>query len=200
MREVIKVRQLLLQPPRSALHWLAAGLLVGAAAAVALPVQAQGRHGHGPAEGGGPGPMAMMFGGPPEHVARRVDRLLDGLNATDAQRTQIRQIATAAAADLSAQRKAGHGLREQALQAFTAPTVDAGAAESVRQQMSAQQDQASKRTLQAMLDVARVLTPEQRATLGSRMKERQAAMNDRMQRMQRGDQPRERPAREPGKP
>jgi periplasmic protein CpxP/Spy len=57
--------------------------------------------------------------------------------------------------------------------------------------MLAQHDQASKRVLQAMLDVSKVLTPEQRATLGERMKQRQAMMQDRMQRMQRG--PRQQP-------
>ena len=35
--------------------------------------------------------------------------------------------------------------------------------------MLAQHDQASKRTLQAMLDVSRVLTPEQRKALAERM-------------------------------
>jgi Spy/CpxP family protein refolding chaperone len=39
--------------------------------------------------------------------------------------------------------------------------------------------------MQAMLDVAKVLTPEQRATIGERMRDRQARMEDRMQRMQR---------------
>ena len=50
------------------------------------------------------------------------------------------------------------------------------AAESVRQQMLAQHDQSSKRMLQAMLDVSKVLTPAQRAKLGARLKQRQAIM------------------------
>jgi Spy/CpxP family protein refolding chaperone len=73
---------------------------------------------------------------------------------------------------------------------FAAPTVDAAAAESLRQQLLAQHDQASKRVLQAMLDVSKVLTPEQRAKLAERIKQRQAAMQDRMQRMQREHGPR----------
>jgi Spy/CpxP family protein refolding chaperone len=131
-----------------------------------------GRH-HGGGKGG------------PEGMGRRLDRMLDGLNATDAQRAQIRQIAQAAAADMRAQREASRGLRERAMQVFTAPTVDAAAAESLRQQMMAQRDQASRRMTQAMVDIARVLTPEQRAKIGERMKERQAIMKDRMERMQR---------------
>ena len=134
---------------------------------------------HGGRMGGG-----MMFGGSPEHMGRMVDHLLDGLNASDAQRTQIKQIAAAAAADMKVQAEAGRGLRQRAMQAFAAPTVDAAAVEQVRQQMLQQHDQMSRRMTQAMLDVARVLTPEQRARLGERMRDRQARMEDRMKRME----------------
>ena len=61
--------------------------------------------------------------------------------------------------------------------------LPAAAAEQVRQQMLAQHDQVSKRTLQAMLDASKVLTPEQRAKLGDRMKQRSDTMRDRMKRM-----------------
>jgi periplasmic protein CpxP/Spy len=163
------------------LRWMLLSVLVVAAAAVAVSAEAQERpHGMG---GGVHG--AMMFGGSPEHMGRRIDHLLDGLNASDAQRAQIKQIATAAAADLRAQREAGKGLREKSLQIFSAPNVDAAAAESVRAQMQAQRDQASRRTLQAMLEMSKVLTPEQRAKLGERMKQRGAMMQERMERLQR---------------
>jgi len=172
---------------RSAVRWLMAGTVVVTFATVAVSADAQ-EHGagpmHGPMHGPGAGAM-MMFSGSPEQVARHVDRMLDGLSATDAQRDQIKQIAQAAAADLKGQHEAGKGLRERSLQIFAAPTVDANAAESVRQQIEAQHDQASRRMLQAMLDVSRVLTPEQRAKIAERVKQRQAMMQDRMQRMQR---------------
>ena len=125
----------------------------------------------------------MMFRGSPEHMGRMIDYMLDGLNASDAQRSQIKQIAATAAADLKAQGEAGRALRQRAMQAFTAPTVDAAAVEQVRQQMLQQHDQMSRRMTQAMLEVARVLTPEQRARLGERMRDRQARMEDRMKRM-----------------
>ena len=172
-------------PLRSAaavLRWTMVSVLVVAAAAVAVSAEAQERP-HGPGGGGGHG--MMMFGGPPEHMGRRIDHMLDGLNASDAQRAQIKQIAMAAATDLRAQREAGKGLRERGLQIFAAPTVDAAAAESVRAQMQAQHEQASRRTLQAMLEVSKVLSPEQRAKIGERMKQRGAMMQERMERMQR---------------
>jgi len=189
-------------------RFLAVAVLAVAASAV-IPVWAQGSPGGpgfgGPAMMGGPGghPMggpgfgghgyggygmggfAMGFGSP-ERVGRMVDHMLDGLKASDAQRAQIKQIAQAAAADMSAQREAGRALRQKGLQILAAPTVDAAAAEALRQQALAQHDQASKRTLQAMLDIAKVLTPEQRAAIGERMKQRSEIMQERQQRMQRG--------------
>jgi len=134
-----------------------------------------GRHAHAMHHGAGGG----MFLGSPE----RIDRLLDGLNATEAQRTQIKQIARAAAQDLQAQRKEGQALREQVAAVYTAPTVDAAKAESLRQQMLARHDATSRRITQAMLDASAVLTPEQRVKLGERMAERKQRMEERRQRM-----------------
>ncbi len=141
-------------------------MLVGATAialagAFSLTAFAQPHHAHG-------GAMTMHGGG----MGRMLERMLDGVSATDAQRAQIKQIAQGAAADLKAQREASRALREQAMQLFTQPSVDARAAESLRQQMLAQHDQSSKRVMQAMLDASSVLTPEQRQQLAERMKQR----------------------------
>lgn len=155
---------------------LAAGTLVVAVVAAPFAQAQMHRPGMG-GEHGGPG--MMMFGGSPERIGRAVDHMLDGLNATEAQRAQIKQIATAAAADLKAQRAAARELHDKSLQIFTAPNVDAAAAEALRQQMLAQHDQASKRVLQAMLDASKVLTPEQRAKFGERIKQRQERMQRR---------------------
>lgn len=120
---------------------------------------------------GGEGAHSRMHGGGGGMWAspKRMDRLLDSVKATDAQRAQIKQIMQAAAADMATQRDAGRSLRERALAVFTAPTVDANAAEQVRQQMLAQHDQGSRRMMAAMLEVSRVLTPEQRVQIAERM-------------------------------
>lgn len=174
---------------KPAMRLMTASVFIVALAGAPFSAHAQGHH--GPGRGGPEAGGMMMFGGSP----RQLDGMLDGLDATEWQRAQIKQIAAAAAVDLKAQRDADRGLRERGMQLFTAPNVDAAAAESVRQQLSAQHDQASKRTLQAMLDAANVLTPEQRAKLGERMKAQRAAMSDRMQRMQDDRPPQEaRPA------
>ena len=56
--------------------------------------------------------------------------------------------------------------------------------ESLRQQMLALHDQASKRRMQAMVDASQVLTPEQRVKLAERMKQRGEMMRERMERRQ----------------
>jgi len=162
--------------------------LVALAVSAGVPAWSQGMMGapfmdgpHGPGMGGH---SAMMAN--PEHLGRMVDHMLDGLNASATQRNQIKQIVQAAASDLKAQRDAGRALREKGLQIFTAPTVDAAAVEALRQQALAQHDQASKRVTQAMLDIAKVLTPEQRAKIGERMKQRAEIMRERAQRMPQG--------------
>jgi periplasmic protein CpxP/Spy len=126
---------------------------------------------------GGPG-GAGGFGG--EFGFLAAPHLLDSVNATDAQKAQIKQIMQAARADMKAQRTAGSGLHEQAMQLFTQPTVDAAAVETLRQQMLQQHDQASRRFSQAMIEVSRVLTAEQRAQLGAQMKKRQEMMQRHM--------------------
>ena len=161
------------------IRWTMLAMLLAISSTVALSAWAMPGGGHG-----GPG---MMGGGMLSE--RRIDHMLDGLNATDAQRTQIKQIAAVAAQDLRGQRDTRRALAERSAAIFTAPAVDAAAAEQVRQQMQALQEQSSKRMLAAMLDISRVLTPEQRAKIAERMKQRQAAMEERMQRMERQGAP-----------
>ena len=156
---------------------IAAGAMVGTAA------QAQHHGGPGMGAMGGPG----LFMGRPEQM----DRMLERLGATDAQRTQIRQIALAAATDLRAQHEAGRGLHAEGLQLFAAPTIDARAVEALRQRSLAQHDQVSKRATQAMLDIANVLTPEQRTKMVEQMKQRGERMRERMR--ERGAAPRTAP-------
>jgi Spy/CpxP family protein refolding chaperone len=152
---------------------------VAVASTAALSVWAHGPRG-GMGDFGGMGP-GMMMGGPGP-MGRGIDRMLDGIDATDQQRSQIKQITEAAAADLRGQREQRQSLADRAMQVFTAPTVDAAAAEQVRQQMLQQHDQASRRMTTAMIDISRVLTPEQRTKLAERMKERRERMRERFQR------------------
>lgn len=164
---------------RRGLKWLVASVVVATTAAVSLSAVAQ----HGPGFGGPGGPGfggPGLFVGPPEHAARAVDHMLRGLDATEAQKAQITQIVQQASTDLRAQHAADRGLRDKGMQIFAASTVDAAQAESVRMQLEQQHDAGSRRVLQAMLDVANVLTPTQRAKIAQRVAERQAKFQERM--------------------
>ena len=157
--------------PSSAWRLPLATLVVAVAAGVSQTVMANPHGGRGGPDGHpGAGGHGMM-GGP-----HQIERMLDSVNATPEQRTQIKQIMQTAHADTKAQHEAGRKLREQSQALFAQPNIDARAAETLRQQMLAQHDQASKRKLQLMLDVSRVLTPEQRKTLAERMGQRRAMM------------------------
>ncbi len=159
-------------------------LSVGAIAAERGEFRAMREHGgacmHAPEHGGAMG-MPLMGG-------RALDRMLDDVKATDEQRKQIRAIADQARDDLRALHKPeqAEDFHQRAMNLWTQAKVDAGAAEKLRLEMQAHHDQISKRMTQAMLDVARVLTPEQRSKLAQqmqahhdRMKERLARMRDR---------------------
>lgn len=162
---------------------LAGGLLVAlTGAALAAPGQpgetgpmAWHRHGgwgHGAAAGPMEGAMVPgLMGG------RYGQRLLEEAGVSAEQRAQIRQLFEAAQVDRQARRDAARSLHEQMRQLFTQPTVDANAAEALRQQQLAQFDEASKRRMQLMLGVSRVLTPEQRAKLAEVAGKRRGPMH-----------------------
>lgn len=163
-----------LLPMRLLLGTLVVAVAAGLAqTAIAAPHGGMGDHGAMAGRGHAEGMMGGMgaLGQP-----RQMERMLDSVNATAEQRAQIKQIAEAARADLKAQRDAGRKLHEQGQALFVQPTVDARAVEALRQQMVAQHDQASKRMTQALLDVSRVLTPEQRKAMADRMAQHRSMM------------------------
>ncbi len=167
------------QPARPAVRkavtatWLFASALALSAVAVAQP----GMGGRPPAHAGFDN--GTLFAGPSHHVVRLVNHLLDGLNVTPAQRSQIVQLAETAANEMKPQRDAERSLREKAMQVLTAPTIDAATAEQLRQQELVLHEQISRRTLAAMIDIGRVLTPQQRATLAERARLHVDAMRER---------------------
>jgi len=142
---------------------LAGGLAAGA---IASP---RGAHPMGGAE-------MMPFGG------RGLERMLESVDASAEQRAQIERITQAARKDVQAERDARRALHEQALTLFTQPSVDANAVEALRQQMLAQHDRSSQRMTQTMVEIAGVLTPEQRQQIAERMKQRAERMHKWMDR------------------
>lgn len=154
-------------------------VIVAVLGSVALSAWAQGGPGgHHGGMHGGPAMMGMSMHG------RMLDRMLDSVNASAEQRAQIKQITERAAAERKAQFESHRALREQGMKLFSQPVVDATAAEALRLQMLQQHDQASKRMMQTMLEVSRVLTPEQRKTLADRMAKRSEMMQRHLQERQ----------------
>ena len=162
-----------------------AALLLALGAIFAWPAHAQGAMGHGGPAGGhhqrmGPG----MEGGPMVS-----DRMLDAVGASAEQKTRVGEIMGSARDDIRKAREGDRGLHQQMMALMAAPTIDAAAAEAVRQKLLASHDATSKRRLQAMLDAAAVLTPEQRQKLVERMKARRELM-ERHQRERQAVEPR----------
>jgi Spy/CpxP family protein refolding chaperone len=62
--------------------------------------------------------------------------------------------------------------RRQGMALLTAPSIDRGAIEQLRVEQITAADDASKRFVRALADVADVLTPEQRKTVAARMEHR----------------------------
>lgn len=133
-------------------------------------------HGMGMMDHGGPGMGHHGKHGKRMGGERGMSRMLDMVGASPEQRAKIKAISDTARADMHAQREAGRALREQSRAIFAQPTIDANAAEALRQQQLARHDQASRRMLQMKLDIAAVLTPEQRKTMADRMAQRGAMM------------------------
>lgn len=159
-----------------------------------------GRHGgdgpHRGHRGEGHGMKGEAGGGMP-FAGPGFERLLDDVQATDAQRKQIRDISDKARADLRTLHEGAQAQHNEAMAIWTSPKIDAAEAEKQRQKMLAHHDQVSKRMMQAMLDVGQVLTPEQRAKAATVLKQRQERMHERMQeRMERREDAREAPPAE----
>ena len=163
----------------SSLRLLFMGMLVAVMAMVAMTGWARphdgGRHG-GPMGGAG-----MFLAGSPEQVDRAVDHMLAGIDVTDVQRRQVKDIAQAAAKDVRTHMEAGRELHARMRALFTAPAIDEAAVESLRQQISRQHDTVSRRMMQAAVDAAKVLTPKQREQLAKRFEAHRGHMMRREQ-------------------
>lgn len=120
-------------------------------------------------------PPAAMPGGPAGDEARAermLEHLTRGLDLQPAQREQLRALAQGASTDLRALREEGRALRAERHRLLAAATLDEAALEALRQRELAHHDRLSARMQRFMLDVAKVLTPEQRQRWAERLQRR----------------------------
>ena len=139
-----------------------AAVLVGGALSLSV-AQA-----HGP--GGG---MGFFGGGGGGFMAFRMHQLLDKVNATESQRTQIKSIWQGLRPQLKATHEEHAKLHLQLTAVMTATTIDPTAVEKLRQQTVQLMDKASTIISKGMIETARVLTPEQRKQIAAEAAEAQ---------------------------
>jgi protein CpxP len=146
----------------------AAILIAGVATGIAVTAFAHGR-------GFGGWHRAGFMGAPldPATLDARLDRMLKHLyveiDATDAQKQQLGPIVKAAAQDVLPLRVRMQEARRQAIALLSQPSIDRAALETLRAEQFGLAEQASKRIVQALADVADVLKPEQRKQAAERL-------------------------------
>ena len=118
------------------------------------------------------GPRHVAMASDEARAERMAEHLTRGLDLQPAQREQVRALAQAASADLRALREEGRALRDERHRLLAAPTLDEAALEALRQRELAHHDRLSARMQRFMLDVAKVLTPEQRQRWAERHQRR----------------------------
>lgn len=109
-----------------------------------------------------------------EEAGKHIERMLDHVlkDASADQKARITAIAKAALTDLQPLRQQHRTGKADAIKLLAARQIDRNALERLRVAQMLLAQQASIRITQAMADAAEVLTPEQRATLGTRLQER----------------------------
>jgi protein CpxP len=143
-----------------------ATLVAGVATGIGVKALAHGPHGW---HRGG------FMGAPlnPEDIEQHLDRMLKHLyveiDATDAQKQQLAPIVKTAAGDLLPLRTRMHEAHRQAVELLSRDVVDRAALETLRVDQLRLAEQASQRFVQALADVADVLTPAQRKELAERI-------------------------------
>ena len=103
-----------------------------------------------------------------KHIDRRVDRMLDRVDASQEQRDKVNGIVKGAFGDVTALGVKPWETREKFIGLLRADTIDPAAFEALRAQQISTADAASKRIVQAMTEAAQVLTPQQRRELADR--------------------------------
>lgn len=143
-------------------RFAAAGAAVAGLSGLAWKAVAHGNRGGGPID-----PARLD-----EHLDRMLKHLYVEIDATEAQRQKLEPIIKQAANELMPLREKVREARRQGMALLTAPSIDRGAIEHLRVEQIAAADDASKRFVRALADVADVLTPEQRKTVAARMEHR----------------------------
>jgi periplasmic protein CpxP/Spy len=119
-------------------------------------------HGHG----GEFGPRFARL-----HVEFAVDRALRAAEASPQQREQVDAIVEKAFADHAAFHEQHQAMRDEAIAALTAPTVDRARLEALRAKHLQIAEEGSRHLTSVIADIADVLTPEQRQKVAAHVRQ-----------------------------
>ena len=97
-----------------------------------------------------------------EHIEKRVDKALNGTDATADQKKKVSGILEQAFKDMKPLHDKRVENRKAMAEAMQAPTIDKGKIESLRQEQMKVSDASSKRFTQALTDAGDVLSAPQR--------------------------------------
>lgn len=144
------------------------GVVLAALAGVGVATAVSSDFGRGHGMGG----YGMRAGMGADFAEYRLEKMLESIQATPEQTEKVKSIFGSARDELLPMAESLRGTREEVARILAAPTLDRAAAETLRSVRVAALDTASRRITTALLDVADVLTPEQRAKLVEHFKER----------------------------
>ena len=97
-----------------------------------------------------------------EHLAKRVDKALNGTDATVDQKKQVADILGQTFKDMRAMHEQRTQNRKAMQEALQAPTIDPVKIEAIRAEQMKIADESSKRFTKALTDAGNVLTAQQR--------------------------------------
>lgn len=142
--------------------FVAGGLVLSGPSATAMQMAMDHMSGQGGMHGGIHGDMHAQFHA---HIAH----MLAAADATPEQKQKIHAILKTAMEQIGPLHGKFAATHKDLHAILLAPTIDRGALEQLRAARMADADQASKVLVQALADVAEVLTPEQRAKVAAAM-------------------------------
>ena len=150
------------KPGRSRrIFWITLFVIV----ALSLPgfIRGWGQHQHGPHMKRGipaSSPSAML-----ENISKRTNRILEHVDATEAQQEQVKSILQQMEPDLENFQKERQALREDFADTLEAEQIDPQQLAEMQKATVHLVEQVTDRSLTAMREILQVLTPEQRKEL-----------------------------------
>lgn len=106
-----------------------------------------------------------------EMMSKRIDRMLDQIKATDAQRAQINQIKDQMFQEGTALRQAQADLKKELMAQWESPQVDAAKVHALVDQRTEAFRAMAQKAADAAIQVHDLLTPEQRAQVQKELSE-----------------------------